>query len=176
MSRRGPMPGPLRVFVLGLFALVAFMSIVPVCVGYPLWQMQTEALLEEYAPTEEDRQLAREIQEAAEWSERDVHITPEQIAFARQMGELDELEAIADRRLEGRLEASRELTPAPRGRARGAFYRDREVVEEPAPSGVPWADLGLAVVAAMLLVGAIGAAAYATVVLTRSESEPPDQP
>lgn len=168
------MPMHLRRWFFGLLLFVMLTVTLPFCVGAPMFAYYTVSMVDEYAPTAEDQRLAEEIEDASAAAGRDVEISAQEIALARRMGRLDEVEAAANEMSDGIYEANRTLEPEPKKRARGAFYRDQ--VPEPEPvRAFAWEEVGLAVVGFTLLLGALGAAGAAFVMLGRSPA-PPDEP
>lgn len=156
---RGAMPSATRSRVFLLFAGVAVMAALPICIGVPLVVGRTAWIVSEYAPTEDDQRMADELNAAAHDAGRELDVTAVEIAQARRLDQLDEVEAAADEILEGRYKpddvGAWPADEEPR-RDPNAFYRD----EEPEPEAAPtwWAEIGLACAGLFLLLAAFGAA------------------
>lgn len=169
MSRRGPMPDQTRSRIVTLFAVVALMAALPVCVGVPVFVWQTATVVSEFAPSDADRQLAAELNAAAADAGRDVEISAVEIANARRLGQLDEVEIAADHMFEGRWRPD-EGAAAPAPRQDPTAYYPPEKVDQAAAA--PWKEVGLALGGVCLFLAAALSGLAAVVVATQGRSEP----
>ncbi|MBX2796743.1 MAG: hypothetical protein KTR31_03710 [Myxococcales bacterium] len=169
------MPGVLRLFVLGIFAFVFLSVAVPICIGGPIAYWRISTITADLAPTEEDQRFAEEMEAAAEAAGRDLDISAQEIAHARRLGQLDEVEAMADEILEGRLRADEVARPPPEPkRMKGAFYRD-QLQPEPEPPAWRLRDFGLAAGGAAMFLAACGMALAAFYVGMRPSGPVPEE-
>jgi hypothetical protein len=133
------MPPALRILVLGLFLTVFGMVGAQQLFGVVGLSFATAELLDEYAPTEEDRRLAAELQARAVSAGSKVKVTPMDVANARRQGQLSTLERSFDAVFTV-VERRPVPEPGPTHQAEGAFYRDVEAETEaqgPSPCGRP---------------------------------------
>ncbi|MEN0060594.1 MAG: hypothetical protein AAGA48_00520 [Myxococcota bacterium] len=150
------MPMILRIAILGLFAGVFVMAVLPSIIGMITVRYQTQQLMEDFAATEEDRALAQDLNERAFEAGSDLKFDPQAVAHARRMGQLDEVHEVADEMFGQQVEhVEPDTTPR---RHNGAFYRDANPEPE-VEGGMPlWVGLLAVVGLVFASLAALGAA------------------
>ncbi|MEO0599807.1 MAG: hypothetical protein AAF211_00125 [Myxococcota bacterium] len=87
---------PMRLGILAFFAMVALTVIVPTVTGTILFGVQTAEVMDEYAPTDDDKRMARELAARADAAGVELEVTAFDIAHARRTGQLDQIDAMAN--------------------------------------------------------------------------------
>ncbi|MEM6931016.1 MAG: hypothetical protein AAF602_29040, partial [Myxococcota bacterium] len=163
MYRRGPMPMPLRLAVLALFATVALITIVPMVTGTVLFGVQTAEVIDEYAPTDDDKRMARDLAARADAAGVELEVTAFDIAHARRTGQLDQIDAMATEVL------GVGTAPYPGAAPAHGVAPETFRTEEPEPAGIsPGLGALYAFGGVFLFVAACGAAVMAVRSMTNA--------
>ncbi|MEZ4318732.1 MAG: hypothetical protein R3F61_14560 [Myxococcota bacterium] len=143
----------IRLLFFGVFA----MMLLPMAVGTMLVLGTTTMTVAEYAPTREDAAYAEELEERAAAAGMEMEVSAVEIAQARRLGQLEQVETVAQHRFgevdpEDGMDA-RSVADAPK-RMAGAYYPDAEAEDESEPA-FPWVWAGVAFASAAAFIGAL---------------------
>ncbi len=142
------------------------MVMLPVIGGSLLFGSETAALVHDLAPEGDDSRLAHALQSRAAANGEELDVSAMEIAQARRLGPLDQVEEIADLKFGARPQPPRE--PAPARHQEGAFYRAPST-QTPEP-GFPWL-WGFIGFGTLLAAAGAGAAASSTLLPGRVDPD-----